>query len=647
MSDALVQNLHHNGIRMNVHFKSGAVLLGLVLGMAPVAVAEAGDGAPVAWSSSVLREPVMATGVADAPQPMTAFVAEASPGAVLKSAEVDSISDVIAEPEPGHGVTLPPPDAAAPVPLAQCPYDMTHAKSCRMHWWQMSVEAGLYLAFQNVGNAYTGYWYRWETTNGKWWDRYVNSVEDWRWNHWADQNPFLDDYIGHGMMGMITNSIWEQNDPLGMTVVQANDWVYWRSRLRATAFSTFFSYEWKLGPIGEAGMHNGDHFFFEKGEETNETGWVELVSTPLDGLAWNVLEDYLDRTLILKLENHSRNPFSLLGVSFITPGKSMANILRFRPPWYRDSRVVKAKSFWADPPDAVMVWDNANGGTVSAKSNSPTPSNLDTAGLTAAWNRAEDANAAPAPSMGVSSSNAEVAESAPAAAVAEPAVKPNPVARVTPVPVTPSSKVLPWGGVHEFGVIWGFSVMTGHLLGNQGDVKTMPIAVRYSYLLHANNAVALRYAPEFTAMSMIDWPTPESIAYNSADINYLYDQRTRAYGAGISPIGFQADLLPKHRVQPFFSTNEGAIYYDQPVFGYPKGEPYPLVQLPTGPKLLWVGDLGFGINVFHHRTQEITLGYRYQHMTGENAASQWWSTDANVFYVGVSRFRTRHSRDAE
>ena len=87
------------------------------------------------------------------------------------------------------------------------------------------------------------------------------------------------------MMGSITNYMWIQNDPKGMTVEQANDWVYWRSRLRALAFSTAFSFWWKLGPTGEAAVgHNGDHFFYDKGVLTNETGWVELVTTPLGGL---------------------------------------------------------------------------------------------------------------------------------------------------------------------------------------------------------------------------------------------------------------------------------------------------------------------------------------------------------------------------
>ena len=225
-----------------------------------------------------------------------------------------------------------------------------------MHWGPMVIESVLFNAFEDGGNVYTGYWYRNETLTGKWWGRYVASVQEWRWNRWADNNPVLDDYVGHPMMGAITNSIWIQNDPKGMTLGFENDWPYWRSRLRALAWSTFYSFAWKLGPLGEASVgHNGDHFYYDNGVYTNETGWVELVTTPVGGLGWTVAEDYLDKHVVTKLEAKSHNPILLTMDNFLTPARGFANILRFRPPWYRDSRIVKANSFWSDAGDGVTA----------------------------------------------------------------------------------------------------------------------------------------------------------------------------------------------------------------------------------------------------------------------------------------------------
>ena len=43
--------------------------------------------------------------------------------------------------------------------------------------------------------------------------------------------------------------------------------------------------------------------------------------------------------------------------NFLTPARGFANILRFRPPWYRDSRIVKASSFFSDAGEGVSAID--------------------------------------------------------------------------------------------------------------------------------------------------------------------------------------------------------------------------------------------------------------------------------------------------
>ncbi len=238
------------------------------------------------------------------------------------------------------------------VSLDQCPDDVTNARSCRIHWHQLVLSTAAFNAFQNVGNLYTGYWYRWETSHGVWFQRWINSAAGWRWNVWNDQNPFLDDYIAHPMMGGITNYLWIQNDPKGMTVEFGNTPEYWHSRMRAFAFSTAYSFQWKLGPFGEAGIgHNGDHPVPQSRSRvwTNETGWVELVTTPVGGLLWTMAEDALDKHVVKKVEEKPRGALPLLLISFLTPARATANIFRFRPPWYRDDRIVRNSSFWSEP----------------------------------------------------------------------------------------------------------------------------------------------------------------------------------------------------------------------------------------------------------------------------------------------------------
>lgn len=442
-------------------------------------------------------EPLFAqvSALPNAPQPVRSFAV--SPGRTWEGMSA----------EPSHPA----------VTLRECPYTEINSPVCRVHVRQLLISTAVFNAFENAGNLYTGYWYRYETMHGKWWDRYVNSVEGWRWNRWADNNPFLDDYVGHPMMGAITDYLWRQNDPRSMTVTQSNSWPYWRGILRSTAFSTLYSFEWKLGPLGEAAIgHNGDHYFQDGNVVTNETGWVELVTTPVGGSLWALAEDALDKHVITRLEGVSRNPFALLSYQFLNPARATANILRFRPPWYRDSRTVKANSFWSEPSARDVLSTEPSSAEPSSK-----PAN--------SFNEPESTMDAPVQRANATSELPEY-----------------------PFP----------GGVHEFGAWWGLSLMSGHIWGYAKDVKYMPIDLRYSYQLERWRHWTMRYSPELTALAMIDEPVANQ---SNPEL-----KRKRTYGSGLSPVGFQSDFFPSSRVQPFLSTDGGFIYFTDRVLS-PQG----------------------------------------------------------------------------
>lgn len=511
-------------------------------------------------------------------------------------------ADVV--PTSGNAIQRPP----VPTP-EDCALNPTNARQCHVHWRQLFISSAVFNGFQNAGNLYSGYWYRYETLHGKWWDRYVDSVEGWAWNRWDDYNPFLDDYVGHPMMGAISDYIWIQNDPKSMAVVQSNTWPYWRRMLRAGAYSTAYSFQWKFGPLGEEGIgHDGDHLVPDGKITSNETGWVELVTTPVGGGLWAMAEDALDQHVITHLENESRNPFALTVYQFLSPSRAAANILRFRPPWYRDTRVVKANSFWSDPPGEYLV-GKSNPDVVPTAA-AETPGGGDPS------ESAEETESAAHALAAASAANEEPGSSS--SAVANPGVQ-RPPSSQHYLPIWPYL-----GGVHEFGAWWGLSQMTGHIWGFAPDVKYMPIDVRYTYLISPHQYWNLRYAPEMTALAMLDWINPKPTG--------RFDQRIRAYGSGISPAGFQANFLPAKHVQPYFSTDGGFIYFDKKVLS------------PDGSQWMYTIDFGTGIQIFRKARQSVSIGYRYQHLSNANISVHNPGTDANTFYVAVSRFRTKGYR---
>lgn len=505
----------------------------------------------------------------EAPAPAS----ETTPSPAMQSA---SLAPDLGFPNPMMDASsfLVTPNSSERVPLSQCPTDTTHARECRVHWHQLIIEASLFNGFQNAGNLYTGYWYRWETTHGKWLQRWFNSDTGWYWNVWDDGNPLLDQYVGHPFMGAITNSLWIQNDPKGATV-QIGEPGYWKSRMRALAFTTVYHFEWKFGPFGEAGVgFIGDHFsHIVNGAHRNNTGDVELVTTPVGGLLWTMAEDELDKHVVRRLEEKPHGTAALLLISFLTPGRATANVFRWRPPWYRDGREVKARSFWSEPPGP------------------------------------EEAGAGPEEAGG---ETAEGSALNGAAAVA-------PRSRGDVLPVWAH-----YGGVHEFGAWWGVSLISGHIWGYAKDIKYMPIDIDYSYLLHPGTRFSFRYAPELTALAMLDEPQSGQTS--------VFLQRKRTYGSGLSPVGFRANFYPDSKVQPFLSTDGGFIYFTDRVLS------------PQGSQFMYTIDFGGGLQIFRKQRQAVTIGYRYQHLSNANISLHNPGTDTNVFYVAVSRFRTKGYR---
>jgi hypothetical protein len=217
---------------------------------------------------------------------------------------------------------------------------------CKVHWTPVLRESLEWLAIQHAGNWGMGYWMRWETFHQPYWRGYTTSLKNWRWTRWNDDDPFLDNYVGHPMMGAITSQIFIQHDPKSATLKFGRSKAYWNSRLvRSFWYSAAYSAQWKIGPASEASLEKVGHDYFydpQFRKATNGSGMVDFIVTPVGGSMWLIAEDILDKYAMRRLENVSRNPLWLTAIAFMEPCRSAANVLRFRAPWYRDDRHVKA-----------------------------------------------------------------------------------------------------------------------------------------------------------------------------------------------------------------------------------------------------------------------------------------------------------------
>jgi hypothetical protein len=229
---------------------------------------------------------------------------------------------------------------AVPTGISQrCAAGLETKAACSFNWRPALTQSVRFLAIQHAMNTPT---YR-GTLKGQFFGDWMRSVSAYRFSRWSDDDPFIVDYIGHPMMGAVTGRIQVQNDPRGRSLEFGRSKSYWKSRAKALAFSSVYAAQWELGPVSETSIGNlGSFEYYSKSANhlSNGTGTVDLVMTPVGGTAWLIAEDVLDRYAITRLERVSSKKLWLLGISVLNPTRSTANLLRWKAPWYRDTRSV-------------------------------------------------------------------------------------------------------------------------------------------------------------------------------------------------------------------------------------------------------------------------------------------------------------------
>lgn len=220
-----------------------------------------------------------------------------------------------------------------------------------VQWRSLFKQAGLFLGIQHGFRLMTEQGTRDGLMNGHWWSGYTSSVANL--HGWADGDPFYVNYVGHPMQGSVAGYIWVQNDPRYRQVEFGKNRDYWKSRLRAAAFSWAYSEQFEIGPLSEASIGRVQSQF-------PQTGFVDHVITPVVGLGWMLAEDSLDRYVIRPLELRVENPYvRMMARSWLNPTRSFANMMRGKTPWYRDTRsgiFTPEQTLWtrpADPKDSI------------------------------------------------------------------------------------------------------------------------------------------------------------------------------------------------------------------------------------------------------------------------------------------------------
>jgi len=192
--------------------------------------------------------------------------------------------------------------------------------------WRSAIKQSLmFLAIQH-GYAFTQAKTRREL-KGNFFGDYIKSVKSL--HGWADGGRFFTNYIAHPMQGAFTGFIQVQNDPKGLNERFGTSADYWRSRIKALAWSAAWSTQFEIGPLSQASIGNVGL----KGKQT----YIDIVITPIGGTVMLISEDALDRFVMERIERSTDNFYVIIfSRMLLSPTRTIANLFRFKTPWYRD-----------------------------------------------------------------------------------------------------------------------------------------------------------------------------------------------------------------------------------------------------------------------------------------------------------------------
>ena len=254
-----------------------------------------------------------------------------------------SISVAAAQPESPVAGEAPP--ALTPYRPVRVLPDAKHSGG--IHWGPLLRDWFLNLVMEQTERIVKESKTR-EQLSGPFFKGWINTVSMYRFDRWDDDDKFVTSYLGHPTQGAIVAAIfWQNNDHVRFSDQDFHSAAYRKALLQAFAFVTVDAVQWKLGPLSEASIgHVGfpAHWWDRDCKALNipcepRTGLNDLVLNEVGGTAMTIGFQWLDKHVQKRIEKRVQSRALIDTTRLLTnPPQCVANIVRFRAPWFRDSR---------------------------------------------------------------------------------------------------------------------------------------------------------------------------------------------------------------------------------------------------------------------------------------------------------------------
>lgn len=209
---------------------------------------------------------------------------------------------------------------------------------------------------------------------------------------------------------------------------------------------------------------------------------------------------------------------------------------------------------------------------------------------------------------------------------------------------------------NSLGILAAYSNDSSHiLLGDAENRKLLNIGVSYSRRLILNRIVNWQYDGELLPVALESDPVL-TVAYTEVltnppttfagsyevfstspchpgsgtgslpdgegTVTFAYTCTRRwTIGESVSPVGFQWNFRPLHKLQPIAEGHGGYMYSTQQI------------PVPDAGAFNFTFDIGAGFELFQSKTRSVRAEYRYHHISNHNTANLNPGIDNGLFQV--------------
>jgi hypothetical protein len=247
-----------------------------------------------------------------------------------------------AQPEsPAAGEVAPTITPNRPPPV------LPEKKHSGIHWDSLLREWGMWIATEQTERILKEPKTRGQLS-GPFFGDWFHTVSTYHFDNWDDGGKYITSYGAHPMQGAIAEAIfWQNNDHVRFSDQDFRSPAYRRALLQAFAFATLDAVLWKMGPLSESSIGNVGlpTQWWDRDCKVlhvrcvDRNGVSDMVMNEVGGTAMTIGFQWLDKHVQKRIEERFQSRAVIDTTRMLAnPPQTVANIMRFKRPWYRDNR---------------------------------------------------------------------------------------------------------------------------------------------------------------------------------------------------------------------------------------------------------------------------------------------------------------------